>query len=197
MTRSFAARLALGMATLSCACGAVDAAGPTDAIEDIYVLRSIREPHAPTEGACAAATTGFAPFPSDAERWFSLWSVATDAASGRIVDAKRTRVAELNACFGPTDERERQHFYAEVRLGAMSFRGNGECRALLTNVPEAGLFPVRCQLVLGGLPAPFVGGLLTTNTLTSRAAFGGDTEPPGYTQASIATIRLWKARPDH
>ena len=56
------------------------------------------------------------------------------------------------------------------------------------------MFPVRCQLILSGLPAPFVGGLLTTNTMTSNAPFGGDTAPPGYTQASIATIRLWKAR---
>jgi hypothetical protein len=67
---------------------------------------------------------------------------------------------------------------------------------LMIDFPEPGLFPVRCHLVLGGLPAPFVGGLLTTNTLTSKAAFGGDTEPPGYTQASIATIRLWRARTD-
>ena len=65
----------------------------------------------------------------------------------------------------------------------------------MLNVPEPGLFPVRCQLILSGLPAPFVGGLLTTNTMTSGAPFGGETDPPGYTQASIATIRLWKAKP--
>jgi hypothetical protein len=29
--------------------------------------------------------------------------------------------------------------------------------------------------------------------MTSKAAFGGDTDPPGYTQASIATIRLWRS----
>jgi len=39
-----------------------------------------------------------------------------------------------------------------------------------------------------------IGGLLTTNTITSSAAFGGDTDPPGYTQASIATLRLWKSK---
>jgi hypothetical protein len=42
------------------------------------------------------------------------------------------------------------------------------------------------------LPAPYLGGLLTTNTMTSQAALGGDTNPPGYTQASIATLRLWR-----
>jgi hypothetical protein len=75
-----------------------------------------------------------------------------------------------------------------------SFRGNGECRAVKFDFPDAGLFPVRCQLILSGLPAPYVGGLLATNTVTSKAPFGRDTDPPGYTQASIATIRLWKSK---
>jgi len=171
-------------------------ASATDpALEDIYVLRSIREPQAPTAGWCAASRTGFAPFPADAERFFSFWSVRSRPEDGRIVDAKAARVAELRACFGPTDDRARQHFHAEIRLGALTFRGSGECLALMIDFPESGLFPVRCHLVLDGLPAPYVGGLLTTNTLTTRAAFGGDSEPPGYTQASIATIRLWRARP--
>ena len=30
----------------------------------------------------------------------------------------------------------------------MSFRGSGECLALMIDFPEPGLFPVRCQLVL-------------------------------------------------
>ena len=64
----------------------------------------------------------------------------------------------------------------------------------MIDFPESGLFPVRCHLILSGLPAPYVGGLLTTNTMTTKAAFGGDSDPAGYTQASIATIRLWKAR---
>ena len=36
--------------------------------------------------------------------------------------------------------------------------------------------------------------LLRKRSTTSAARFGGDTDPYGYTQASIATIRLWKAR---
>lgn len=168
-------------------------------LEDIYVLRSIREAQAPTAGPtadwCAASRTGFEPFPADAERFFSFWSVRSRPEDGKVVDAAAARVAELRGCFGPTNEPARQNFYAEVRLGALSFRGSGECLALRVDFPETGLFPVRCQLVLRGLPAPFVGGLLVTNTMTTRAAFGGVSDPPGYTQASIATIRLWKARP--
>jgi hypothetical protein len=178
----------------ACAAKATVASPPDSALEAIYVLRSIREQQAPAPGRCAASRTGFEPFPSDAERFFSFWSVRVGAEDGRVIDAKQARVAELRGCFGATEDRARQNFFAEIELGALSFRGRGECLALGIDVPEAGLFPVRCQLVLSGLPAPFVGGLLTTNTITSKALFGGDTDPSGYTQASMATIRLWKAR---
>jgi hypothetical protein len=170
------------------------AAEPATALEDIYILRSIREPRDPVADWCSSAKTGFAPFAKDAERFFSFWTVGVQPTDGKVVQAKDTRAAELHACFGPTGERARQNFYAEIKLGSISFRGDGECLAVKVDFPEAGLFPVRCQLILSGLPAPYVGGLLTTNTMTSKAAFGGDTDPPGYTQASIATIRLWKSK---
>jgi hypothetical protein len=194
----FSARLqALGADLLLCACATAfdnTAAQTAATLEDIYVLRSIREQHEPTDGWCTSAKTGFEQFPKDAERFFSFWSVGVRPEDGKVSETKAARVAELRACFGATDERPRQNFYAELKLGSISFHGKGECLAVQTDFPEPGLFPVRCQLVLSGLPAPYVGGLLTTNTLTSKAAFGGDTEPPGYTQASIATIRLWKSR---
>jgi hypothetical protein len=164
---------------------------PTAAREEIYLLRSIRETQTPTID-CATATTGFEPYPEDAARLFSFWSIDTNASDGRIIDAQRARVAELRGCFGPTADRARQNFYAEIQLGTIAFRGSGECAALMVDFPEAGLYPVRCQLILKDLPAPYVGGLLTTNTMTSGARFGGDTTPAGYTQASIATIRLWR-----
>lgn len=170
-------------------------AQPTATSEELYILRSIREQRAPVADWCAPARTGFEPFATDAERFFSFWSLRLRPADGRVVETKDRRVAELRACFGATSERARQNFYADVSLGSISFQGKGECLALGVDFPEAGLFPVRCQLVLSGLPPPYVGGLLTTNTITSRVAFGGDTDPPGYTQASIATIRLWQQRP--
>lgn len=180
--------LAVGATVISNA-----ATQPATAKEDIYVLRSIREPHEPVAGWCGSARTGFEPFAADAERFFSFWSLRLRPEDGRVMHAKDTRVAELRACFGSTSDRARQRFYAEVTLGSLSFHGHGECLALMVDFPEAGLYPVRCQLVLSGLPAPYVGGLLTTNTITSKADFGGDTNPAGYTQASIATIRLWKS----
>ena len=188
----FAAVLVTAMTLYACSASVGNGSSKASALEEIYVLRSIRERHEPVADWCSSTRAGFVPFPADAERFFSFWSLRSE--DGRVVDTKAARVADLRGCFGPTDERERQRFYAEVQLGSISFRGNGECLALARDFPEAGLFPVRCQLVLSGLPAPYVGGLLTTNTLTSRASFGGDTDPPGYTQASIATVRLWTAR---
>lgn len=177
-------------------------AGPTvaqdvvrgDTKEDIYLLRSIREPQAADAAWCSPERTGFAPFPSDAERFFSFWSVQSRPADGKVTDAQAARVAELHGCFGPTTEPARQNFYAEIRLGSLQVQGRGECLALALDFPERGMFPVRCQLVLGKA-GPYAGGLLTTNTLTSKAPFGGVTDPPGYAQASIATIRLWKLQP--
>lgn len=188
-----AASFAVALTQLSaCTTSADNLGAENSASEIIYVLRSIREEQSPEVGWCATSRTGFEPFANDAERIFSFWSVRSQPESGRIVDAKHARVAELRACFGATMERARQKFHAEISLDGMSFRGDGECLALMVDFPEPGLFPVRCQLILSGLPVPFVGGLLTTNTITSGARFGGETQPPGYTQASIATIRLWK-----
>ncbi len=172
----------------------IGAVTPAIAAEDIYVLRSIHERQKPTPNWCASPKTGFEPFATDPERFFSFWSLRQEPATGKVTDAKVARVAELRGCFGPTNERPRQNFYAEIKRGELSFKGKGECLALNVDFPEPGLFPVRCQLVLSGLPAPYVGGVLTTNTITSKVSFGGDTDPPGYTQASIATIRLWKRK---
>ncbi len=196
--RSIAAAAAVGITALLTAsplsAGDAPLAPPGAVLEDIYILRSIREPREPVADWCSSSKTGFEPFPKDAERFFSFWTVEVQPKDGKVVQAKGTRGAELRACFGPTGEPALQNFYAEIKLGSISFRGSGECRAVKVDFPEAGLFPVRCQLILSGLPAPYVGGLLTTNTMTSKAAFGGDTDPPGYTQASIATIRLWKSK---
>lgn len=193
--RSVFAGGSLGLAILLFACATPSkdvSAQPSAALEEIHVLRSIREHHEPVSGWCSPARTGFEPFSTDAERYFSFWSLQFRPEDGRLIEAKGMRAAELHACFGPTSELPRQNFYAEVELGGVLLIGKGECLALMLDFPEPGLFPVRCHLVLSGLADQLVGGLLTTSTMTSKAAFGGDTDPPGYTQASIATVRLWR-----
>jgi hypothetical protein len=158
---SIAAAAIVGAAALFSVCATPSGnAAPSApaALEEIYILRSIREPHEPVAGWCSSAKIGFEPFPADAERFFSFWSLRLQPENGRVVQAKHTRVAELRGCFGATGEPARQNLYAEIKLGSLSFRGNGECLALKINFPEAGLFPVRCQLILSGLPAPMSAG---------------------------------------
>ena len=57
----------------------------TAAREDIHILRSIREAHAPESNWCDARKTGFAPMLADAERFFSFWSIDAERDSGRII----------------------------------------------------------------------------------------------------------------
>jgi hypothetical protein len=40
----------------------------------------------------------------------------------------------------------------------------------------------------------YVGGQLTFNTIRSLRNVGLETDPPGNTQPSMTTIRLWKKR---
>jgi hypothetical protein len=53
----------------------------------------------------------------------------------------------------------------------------------------------RCFLLLDNLSHGYLGGHLTANTINSRQVLGGTTDPEGYVQSSIATVRLWRRPP--
>jgi hypothetical protein len=90
---------------------------------------------------------------------------------------------------------ETSQFYGEWVLGGLAFKVFGECHLAKTDVPERGLSSIFCTQNVSDLPADYVGGLVTTNTLlNSTHLVGTETEPPGYVQSSIATVRLWKKR---
>ena len=110
-----------------------------------------------------------------------------------MVNANAKTVGRLHLCSGPTSDPTIINFYGEGFLGSTSFNGIGKCQGR-RDLPEQGLASGSCFLNLSGLPSQFVGGLLTTNTMSSRNRVGVETDPPGYTQSSIATIRLWKRR---
>jgi hypothetical protein len=84
------------------------------------------------------------------------------------------------------------HSYAEGLIGGLAFIGNGQCSLGRIDFPENGLDVARCHLELRSLPAPYVGGFLTSNTMTSKQAIGDVSDPPGHVQSSIATVRLWR-----
>jgi hypothetical protein len=172
---------------------------PVGAREDILVLRSIKEESIPKSDWCTPARTAFEPLdPSGggfvSEERYSMWAVTVRPADGRISDAKANKVGELRACFRSTADPKVVAFFTEGRLAGVTFSGSGgNCVVLRLDFPEKGIRPVRCFLELRDLPAPYTSGVLTTNSVTSRAALGDATDPPGYVQSSIATVRLWRA----
>jgi hypothetical protein len=192
------------LVSIVCALGALLTSRPANAqniregqpsimpsMEEIYIARSVRESiTAPTQ-FCSQPRIGFA---ATNEEQFTFRSTATHASDGRVLDANVQTIGSIHVCFGQTSDPAVTNFYGEGRLGSVPFKGIGECHVVKLNFPEEGLSPLRCFLDLSGLPPEYVGGELTTNTILSRKLLGTETEPAGYTQASIATIRLWKKR---
>jgi len=164
---------------------------PTE-VEEIYIARSVRESRMEPTEFCAKARTGVDH--ATVEDWFTFRSVATAASDGRVLDANVKTIGSIHDCFGPTANPAIFDFYGDILLGSTAFKGFGKCQSAKSDFPERGLRVFQCFLDLAGLPGEYVGGLLTTNTISSLKALGTETEPGGYTQASIATIRLWKKR---
>jgi hypothetical protein len=166
--------------------------GDGDHKEEIYVIRSVRVSRiAPTE-YCAQSKTGF---PDTVfEDKYVFHPVTTRAEDGAILSTVGKDIASLHACFGKTTDPNLLNFYAEGELAGIQFTGRGKCTSLKADSPEAGLNESTCFLDLGGLKYPYAAGLLTTNTLRSRNIIGDKSDPPGYIQPSIATVRLWRRR---
>jgi hypothetical protein len=111
-----------------------------------------------------------------------------------MTDPLGNQVGQLRACFGETANPLRANFYAEGELASLSFMGKGECQSPRADFPESGINVFHCVLDLTNLPRGYIGGLLTTNSVRSRQDIGPISNPPGYVQSSIATVRLWKER---
>jgi hypothetical protein len=161
-------------------------------IEEIYIARSLRESRdQPTEW-CSKSRAGFDSVTS--EDHYTFRSIAVRPSDGKLVDDNVRMIGRLRACFGSTNNPQLQNFYAEGVIGGVAFRGLGECLASTADYPESGITRSRCFMHLDGLPTEYVGGELTTNSIRSRNVVGDLSDPPGYTQPSIATIRLWRRR---
>src|SRR5215204_1328288 len=180
------------LAPFMCATAAAQSSAPSRSVEDIYVVRSLRLSRTAPGTYCAERRTGFST--ATLEDRYDFKAVTTRAADGRVTSASGPTVGHLHACFGPTSDSLVERFYAEGDVNGVRLTGRGECRTEGRESPEPGITPWRCYLDLTGLPAGFVGGQLTTNTVVSRSALGAVSDPTGYTQPSIATVRLWRKR---
>jgi hypothetical protein len=161
-------------------------------VEEIYIVRSVRESRvAPTE-YCSRTKTGFI---SDFfEDQYTFRSIATSADDGHMLDANIRPIGSGHGCIGRTGDPSILNFYLDLQLGHTALKGIGECHLAKSDFPEPGLVALSCFLNLSDPLGRYVGGQLTANSITSLKAVGLETDPPGYTQPSIATIRLWKKR---
>ena len=163
---------------------------PDGEVEEIYIGRNIRESRsAPTE-FCAQARTGFA---ATTEDRYTLRSIATRATDGRMVGANANVIGRFHACVG-TPDAVALKFYAEGTVGRISLTVVGDCRALKQDFPETGVTASACAFDVRDLPTEYIGGQVTTNTVRSRSTIGDKSDPPGYIQPSVVTIRLWRRR---
>jgi hypothetical protein len=158
--------------------------------EEIYVIRSVRTSRITPTEYCALSQTGFAD--TVFEDRYVFHPVTTRAEDGAVVSTAGKETASLHACFGKMTDPNLLNFYGEGEIAGIRFTGRGRCTSLKTNSPEPGLNESTCFLDIGGLKGPYTGGLLTTNTLRSRNIIGDKSDPPGYVQPSIATVRLWR-----
>ncbi len=163
----------------------------SSSMEEIYIARSLRATRIPPTEFCARAG---ALFNAISEDQHTFRSVTVRAVDGRITDADAGAIGNIHSCNGKSSEPGLYGFYGEGQVTGIPFSGVGECRLVNANFPEPGLSPYRCFLSLSGLPTQYVGGLLTTNTMNSKNIVGPETDPPGYIQPSIATVRLWRKR---
>jgi hypothetical protein len=162
------------------------------AVEDIYVVRSVRTSRVTPTEFCAANRIGFGSA-SDEDR-FTFHVTTTRVNDGKVSEPHGNQIGQLRACFGATTHPLKRNFYAEGQMAALAFTGTGECEASRSDFPEPGITVYRCFLQLTNLPRGYTGGFLTTSTVTSRQLIGPASDPVGYVQSSIATVRLWKER---
>lgn len=79
------------------------------------------------------------------------------------------------------------HRYVSAGLFAPAV-ARGDYRTTKQDFPEPGISVMTC------VPDGYAGGQFATNTIQSRQLLGPVSDPPGYTQPSIATVRLWRKR---
>jgi hypothetical protein len=160
-------------------------------VEEIRIVRSIRVSRVPPSSFCSQSRTTFRA--AQYEDRYSFAAVRTRSTDGVVLDAVTRKVGSGRGCLGPADSAGLLNIYLEVELSGIRFAGVGKCTSGKSGFPEPGLNILSCFADLTGVTNPYIGGLLTTNTLLSRTG-GAESDPPGYVQASIATVRLWKRR---
>jgi hypothetical protein len=117
----------------------------SSAVEEIYILRSLREERSVPGPFCDAGRTGFTAAVQDR---YSFKAVITREPDGKVVDARMHDAGTLEACFDGIPGVPDTNFYAEGVMAGVSATGKGKCTAVAADFPEPGITSLRCFLVL-------------------------------------------------
>jgi hypothetical protein len=161
-------------------------------VEEIYIARSVVQSRVTPTPYCAQESVGFTGV--TVEQQFTFHSVTTRSDDGLLTNAKQNAIGHAHGCVGPSGDPLALNFYLEGALGAISFKAIGGCRLAMEDHPEPGIRFLSCFLQLRDLPEGYVSGYLTSSSISSRQPVGEASDPFGYLQSSIATIRLWRHR---
>lgn len=159
-------------------------------IEEIYVLRSLRETRVTPTEFCGPLTA------PTSEDYYTFHTLGLDAHTGRAGSFSASSVGHIRGCFGKAPEAGVFLFYGEFEVNGVTGKARGDCKSGPADFPEQGLRLFACYFLLSELPAPYAGGQLTTNSVNSKNITGEVSDPSGYIQVSVATVRLWKRRAD-
>jgi hypothetical protein len=165
---------------------AEEAAG--SAVEEIYVLRSVRETRVAATDFCSKLET------PTSEDNYTFYSAAVNSETGLVTNPKAKAAGKIHGCFGKSAAPGVIKFFGEFEANGVTGKATGDCQTGRPDHPEAGLKLFACLFDLSDLSAPYIGGMLTTNSLNSKSITGEASDPAGYTQVSIATVRFWKKR---
>lgn len=144
-----------------------DAAGPNLSRQtggDVVVLRfrSVEDPAFPADRSVCASSG----FQTNVYLGASLWSEATTASSGRVVNNGVRRIGSATACLRITDPTFPpglpQLFYAKFITPEGTFTASGACTLISNDVPEPGLVLGGCHLGVVDGPSDMRGGAITS-----------------------------------
>lgn len=121
----------------------------------------------------------------------SLWSEATTASSGRVVNNSVRRIGKATACVRITDPtfppELPQAFYARFETPEGAFTARGACTLVSNDVPEPGLVLAGCHLRIVDGPEDMRGGVITSMSVFNPRKL------PGYNTGSEWTIQFYPA----
>jgi hypothetical protein len=148
-------------------------------------FRSVEDPDFPADRAVCAA----AGFTANVFLGASLWSEATTASSGRVVNNGVRRVGSATACIRITDPTFPaglpQLFHARFQTEEGTFTASGACTLISNDVPERGLVLGGCHLRVVDGPQEMRGGAITSLSVFNPRNLAG------YATGSEWTVQFY------